>query len=139
MGVLLSRKRLRLIAAFWILTLTAVSLQPYRPHGESQSAAHPIIHIAMFGIAALLLLAPAESRKGQWMAAFGVVALALFIETAQHLMYKNVLEWWDVRDDIIGLLIAVALNRWTRIGRLLIADQNRADVSRPFSSPRSQT
>ncbi len=111
-GAMLSRKRLRLIAIVWMICLTVVSLQPYRPRGESHSEAHRILHVIAFGVPALMLLALARGLKQQWAAALTIVCLALAIETAQHLIYGNTFEWWDVRDDVIGLLIAVLLNRW---------------------------
>ena len=104
----------------WIVCLTGVSLQPYRPAGESESMVHRVAHVFAFGVAALLPLVLSRGNRQAWMAALGVVCLALAIETAQWLLYDDVLEWWDVRDDVIGVAIAIALIRWTRIRRLLL-------------------
>lgn len=121
---LLTRKRLRLIAIVWLVVLTAVSLQPYRPPGESQTSGHRIAHAIAFGVPALMLLRLARSLRQQWAASLIVLCLALAIETAQHLIYGNAFEWWDVRDDTIGLLIAILLHRWTRARWLLNLDRD---------------
>lgn len=121
---MLTRKRLRLIAIVWMVCLTGVSLQPYRPPGESQTSGHRIAHAIAFGVPALMLLRLARSFKQRWAASLIVVCFALAIETAQHLIYGHAFEWWDVRDDAIGLLIAVLLNRWTRARWLLSAHRD---------------
>ena len=48
-------------------------------------------------------------------------ALAVAIETSQHLLYKNPFEWWDVRDDTIGVAFAWMLIRWTGIKSMLLS------------------
>ncbi len=97
-------------------------MQPYRPRGESQSIVHNLWHAFVFGVAALLLMALANGRKREWIGAASVFGLALGIEIAQYLLYKGRFEWWDVRDDTIGLLIAMLLIRRTRVRSLLIAN-----------------
>ena len=119
-----TRKRLGQFATVWIICLVAISLQPYRPVGESESLAHRAAHVFTFGVAALALLVVSDGRKQQWTAALGVFGLAVAIETAQHLMYKNVFEWWDVRDDVIGVLVAVLIIRSTPIRRRLLSDRD---------------
>ena len=54
-------------------------------------------------------------------AALGIFCLAVAIETSQHLLYKNRFEWWDVRDDTIGVALAWMLIRWTGIKSLLLS------------------
>lgn len=104
------------------MCLTTVSLQPYRPRGEHDSFAHRIAHVLAFGGAALLLFPLGKGGKQEWMTALGIVTLAVSIETAQSLIYPGVFEWWDVRDDLIGLLLAALIMRRTRVRRLLLAD-----------------
>ncbi len=117
---ILTRQRLRLLAAGWIIALVAVSLQPLRPHGEAQSIVHNVWHVFAFGAAAVMLFALSRNDKQVGVAALGVFCLAVAIETSQHLLYKNLFEWWDVRDDTIGLALAAMLIRWTRIRSLLL-------------------
>jgi hypothetical protein len=121
---MLTRHWLRRIASIWIICLIAISLQPYRPlgNGQSPSADHRIGHWIAFAATGLLLFALSQDRKKEWKAAFSVLCLAIGIETAQYVLYRGAFEWWDVRDDAIGLLIAAILNRWTRVAGLLLRD-----------------
>jgi hypothetical protein len=68
--------------------------------------------MAAFGVLGLLALVLCRSRVQEWLAVLGIVCLAVALEDGQHLLFKNVtFEWWDVRDDIIGLLFAWLLIR----------------------------
>jgi hypothetical protein len=118
---MLTRHRLRLLATFWIVGLVAVSLQPWRPHGESQSNLHQLSHLVSFGTAGLMLFALSRNIKQVWTAALGIICLVLAIETSQRLLYRNPFEWWDVRDDTIGVAFAWMLTRWTGIKSLLLS------------------
>jgi VanZ like family len=118
---MLTRQVLRRVATLWIVGLVAVSLQPWRPHGESESIVHQMAHLVLFGAAGLMLFALSRNAKQILTAALGIFCLAVAIETSQHLLYKNLFEWWDVRDDTIGLAMAAMLIRWTRIRSLLLS------------------
>jgi VanZ family protein len=119
-GHMLTRQALRLIATLWIAGLVVVSLQPWRPEGESQSIVHQVLHLVSFGAAGLMLFALSRNSKQIRTAALAVFCLAVVIETSQHMLYKNAFEWWDVRDDTIGVLLGGILIRWTRIRSLLL-------------------
>src|SRR5579862_8469762 len=106
---MLKRATLRPVAITWIAFLVAISLQPWRPRGESQSIVHQVWHLVSFGAAGLMLLVLSRGRKQHWAAAAMVICLAVAIETSQHLLYKGPFEWWDVRDDTIGVLVGAAL------------------------------
>jgi hypothetical protein len=69
-----------------------------------------------------MLLALSRGRKKQWLAALSVVCLAVGIETAQYLLYRGPFEWWDVRDDAIGLVVAALLARRSGVNGLLLRD-----------------
>jgi hypothetical protein len=117
---MLTKDRLRQLVIVWILSLVAISLQPYRPRGESRSIVHRALHIIAFGSTGLILLALGTGGKQEWTATLTVVCLAVAIESAQHLLYRGPFEWWDVRDDAIGLLLAVLVIRRTRIRDVLV-------------------
>ncbi len=117
---MLTRQLLRLLAAVWIAGLVAVSLQPWRPAGESQSIVHQVWHVVSFGAAGLMLFALSRNAKQVSTAALGIFCLAVAIETSQHLLYKNPFEWWDVREDTIGIAFAWMLIRWTGVKSLLL-------------------
>ena len=114
---LVNRTALRWFATVWVICLIVASLQPFRPEATKQghSARHQIAHVAVFGATGVILLALARSRREDWVAVGGVVVLATFIEVAQLLLYRSPegFEWWDVREDSIGALLALLL--WTRL------------------------
>jgi hypothetical protein len=120
---MVTRGTLRRVASLWIILLMAISLQPFRPWktNDSPSPLHRVAHVTTFGVAGLMLLALSRNRPEERRVCLGVVVLAVFIETAQHLIYKVLFEWWDVREDMIGLLIAVMLIRFTPVRSLLLA------------------
>ncbi len=118
---MLTRGRLQFLATVWIVGLLVVSLQPWRPQGESQSIIHNVGHAASFGTAGLMLFALSRDARQVLAAALTVFCLAVAIETSQHLLYKNPFEWWDVRDDTIGVAFAWMLIRWTGIKSLLLS------------------
>ena len=117
---MLTRQLLRLLAAVWIAGLVAVSLQPWRPPGESQSIVHNVWHVTFFGAVGVMLCALSRNGRQASTAALGIFCLAVAIETGQHLLYKDPFEWWDVRDDTIGVAFAWMLIRWTGIKSLLL-------------------
>ena len=84
------------------------------------SILHRAAHLISFGVAGLMLLVLSDDRRKEWTAALSIIGLALFIETAQHLLYRGTFEWWDVRDDVIGLVVAAVLTRWTRVKDVLL-------------------
>jgi VanZ family protein len=65
--------------------------------------------VVVFGATGLIFLALARDRREDWVAVGGVVLLANFIEVAQLLIYRmpEGFEWWDVREDSIGALLAL--------------------------------
>lgn len=121
MGFVLSRQSLRIVAILWIASLIAVSLQPYRPPGETHSARHRVMHVLAFGAGALMLMALGTDGKRQALGALIILSVALAIEMAQQTIYKGPFEWGDVRDDAIGILIAALAIRRTRVRRLLLS------------------
>lgn len=119
----LTRPSVRRAAIVWIAGLVLGSLQPYRllANNQNPSIPHRIQHAVTFGVAALLLFLLSQSGKQEWLAGLIVFCLAVAIETAQHLLYRNRFEWWDVRDDTIGLLVAALLIRRTRLRSRLLS------------------
>ncbi len=109
-------RRIEWAAAVWIVVLIIVSLQPYRPSVETSPAEssvllHRLIHIVDFAIPALALCATRRTVGGLWKTALLMICLGIWIETAQLVINRNVFEWWDVRDDTIGVLLAFILSR----------------------------
>jgi hypothetical protein len=67
-------------------------------------------HLVIFGATALIYRALVRGR----IAFCWVVALALFIETAQFLIYRTAdgFEWWDLRDDTIAAAVVLLAARY---------------------------
>jgi hypothetical protein len=95
----------------WIALLVAGSLQPARP--GAVKGFHRGIHWVAFAGAALLVFALSRTRRREILGAYAVLLLGVSIEVAQHLIYRNRLEWRDIADDALAILAAFALYRLT--------------------------
>jgi len=73
---------------------------------------HRAIHWLSFAGAALLLLLLARNRYQEIAAVAATVALGCSIEFAQHALFHNDIEWWDMRHDTYGALAALVLRRF---------------------------
>jgi type II secretory pathway component PulK len=60
------------------------------------------------------MLARCCNRRQQIRSALAVFLLGLSLEYLQHLIYRNPMEWWDVRDDGLAILAAHAIYQFTR-------------------------
>ena len=104
----LTRYRCRNIAIIWAFALLITSLQPKRPPHFHFSLAHQVAHFLGFGSLAFLATVGFGNpvRTSLWPA----VACFLFgfaIELSQHLQNRKPIEWYDVRDDAVGILAFV--------------------------------
>ena len=103
------------IAQAWILLLIVGSLQPARPGPlVAHLGFHRGVHWLAFAGATLLLLAVSRNRRQEIRSAIAVFLLGLSLEFLQHLIYRNAMEWWDVRDDTLAILAAFALYQLTK-------------------------
>ncbi len=120
----LTRPVFRWLAVVWVLGLVIMSLQPFRPEGTRGRAApkHQIEHVLIFAATGVVLLSLARGRTSEWRAALGVVGLATAIELAQLAIYRMPVgfEWWDVREDSIGIALGLIVIRYTRVRSLLL-------------------
>lgn len=112
---------LRLIAAPWTLCLIVGSLLPdHVKEAIGTHSHHRPYHFIAFGATALLFLLVSTSRRQEWISLSGALALGLTLETLQCLL-DGYFEWWDLRDDALGILLAFALfrvaDRWLSMSR----------------------
>lgn len=105
------RIALRAAAWVWIALLVVGSLQPSRP--STVKSLHREIHWVAFAGAALLLFALSKTRRREILRACTVFLLGVSLEIAQHLIYRNHLEWQDIADDGLAILAAFILYRLT--------------------------
>ena len=100
------------IAQAWILLLIVGSLQPARP--GPVVGLHREVHWLAFSGAAFLLFTISRNRRQEIYSAVAVFILGLSLEFLQHLIYRRQMEWWDVRDDTLAILIGLALFQLSR-------------------------
>lgn len=112
------------IPGVWAIFLIVGSLQPHRLRSISQGHdLHPVFHFFSFGtLAALVLLT--NSRWPRTLRFLGCLALGFLIEIAQSFAFPDAIEWWDVRDDTLGVIffsgMTVAFLYW--LGRRFKTD-----------------
>jgi hypothetical protein len=90
---------LKLWAGQWAAQHGLVRLYPL-------AIGHHALHILAFAVAATVLFIAGPTRAKITGSLILLLATAIFTETLQHLIYHTGLEWWDIRDDLIGLAIA---------------------------------
>ena len=97
------------ILGFWVAFLIVGSLQPHRIRVLSQGHhGHAILHVLAFGVLGSLAMLTSLRRHRSLVFA-GCLALGFLIELAQSHLYPNAIEWRDVRDDTVGVLLFSAL------------------------------
>jgi hypothetical protein len=118
----MTKSVIRWLATIWIIALTAGSLMPGQAKvslgligSRPPNLEHRIVHCVGFGIAGLLLLFSATNRRQEAYCVIGVVSLGLGLELAQHFVLRGrYFEWWDLRDDAIGIFTALLVVDITR-------------------------
>jgi hypothetical protein len=95
--------------------LIILSLQRWRPRIISHaSPLHGLFHVFAFGILCVLATREVSSRRWELSIALGCFLFCVGIETAQHLLEMQPMEWNDVVDDGIGIGVAGWLIRAVR-------------------------
>ena len=84
--------------------------------GTTSHYEHVAVHMAAFAITAWLLLSLADTRYRRILAALAVCLFAWMLETGEWLIYRNAMEWLDVRDDVFGVFVALIVT-WPRGSR----------------------
>lgn len=91
------------------------SLRWVVPHARAGTTAHRIEHVIAFGLLGLLVLPLSRNRAEEWGVVLILLGLGAALELGQHTFFRNVpFEWWDARDDAIGVLVAWLLVRSAR-------------------------
>jgi hypothetical protein len=95
------------VTQLWTLLLIVGSLQPARP--APIVGLHRELHWLAFGGTAVLLLLLSQTRRRQIGSLLATLLLGLTLEYLQHLIYRNAIEWRDVRDDSAAVGAAFTL------------------------------
>ena len=106
-----SRIAARAAVGVWIVLLVAGSLQPSRP--GALLPFHRAIHWVAFAGTSLLIFALSKTRRHEVLGGLTIFLLGVSLEVAQHLIYRNHLEWHDIADNSLAVLVAFALYRMT--------------------------
>jgi hypothetical protein len=75
----------------------------------TQGIWHRPVHLVLFATTAFTAR-PAFARH-PFLTPVLLIAFALSLELAEHLLYFNLFEWNDVRDDVIGIAVGLLLSR----------------------------
>jgi hypothetical protein len=123
-GIVVPRRLVRWFAILWISVVIVGSLLPgsakitlYASESGSPqfrhtpNLTHRLIHFVAFGSSFLVLSLLATGRREQSEAGGDVLAIGCIVEVIQYFVYshRQVFEWWDVRDDAIGIAVAFLL------------------------------
>jgi hypothetical protein len=102
---------LRLIAVPWTFCLIVGSLAPNSlKDAIGTHSHHRPYHFIVFGATAVLFLLISQTRRQEWIAVGGALGIGVVMETLQCLS-DGYFEWWDLRDDALGILVAFVLFR----------------------------
>jgi len=79
-----------------------------------------VAHVGAFGALALLLLPLARSRTEMWLITGAIFCVACGMEMLQYHVFHfsrngQAFEWWDIRDNTVGLLLSLLAVRFTRL------------------------
>jgi hypothetical protein len=90
---------------FWAVFLTVTSLQPHRVqqfgHGRP---IHAVLHVLAFGVLGSLAILT-SSRRYRSLAIVCCVAHGFLIEVIQARLFPDAIEWGDIRDDTLGVVM----------------------------------
>jgi hypothetical protein len=117
-----TRRVARQILPYWIVGIIVLSFLPGRDKRwlgtDPFILHHPVTwqhrsgHFFAFGTMAVLLLLGTTSPSAKTVAAASATFLGITIETGQYVLgLSPLLEWWDIRDDVVGILFGIALTK----------------------------
>jgi len=106
------------VAILLLAVLFYLSLR--RPHPYGGPITHRVAHVGAFGALALLVLPLARSRRETWLITAVIFCIACGMEMLQYHVFhfasnRQPIEWWDIRDNTVGLLLALLAVRYTRL------------------------
>jgi hypothetical protein len=110
-SLMLTRAALRTTAILWTVFLLVISFHRLGPHVPLDVTAHRLVHFAAFGVLAIMLLTLSRNAAETGLAALCILCVALTTETIEYFLYRQRFEWWDIRDDAAGFILALLLIR----------------------------
>ena len=119
---MLTRTTLRWIATAWTVCLLYAALHRVDSYIPSSYLIHRLEHVFAFGVLAILLFPLCRNSGERWTMVAGFTVVAMMTELGEYLLFPQPFEWWDLRDDGLGFLLAFLLVRFTPISNLLLAE-----------------
>lgn len=117
-------KYLERLLPFWLAVLIIGSFLPSEAkqaigttaeirHGriDAPGLAHRLWHFGSFGATALLVSLVNRNPGKRILFVVSIAVLGLCIELMQARLTGFVVEWWDVRDDALGVAVFMALGQ----------------------------
>ena len=86
------------------VSLGTTTLEQQIHPNQNVTVRHRVLHLVMFSFTASLFLLLARSSRAEVGSVVMVMLLGAAVEFAQHWIYQFTFEWWDVRDDSVGVL-----------------------------------
>jgi hypothetical protein len=135
-GIVVPRRIALWIARLWISTVIIGSLLPgsakvtlHASEGKrarsrnSITTRHRLVHFFAFGSSFLVLSLLTMRTREELEAAAEIMLIGCVVELAQYFVYshRHVFEWWDVRDDAVGIVAAFVLLQIARRIKIPIA------------------
>lgn len=80
-----------------------------RTHRSDSELRHRALHFVVFAATALWFLFLTKAGRRQWFALAGLICLGAGLELIQSFTYGNIFEWWDLRDDLYGVVLGFVL------------------------------
>jgi hypothetical protein len=129
LGIVVPGRTVRWFARLWITAVIVGSLLPgsakvvlhasanKRTHTRAAvGTAHRFVHFFAFGSSFLVLSLLANKIREELEAALEILAIGCIVEVVQFFVYdhRQGFEWWDVRDDAIGIAVAFLLLQMAR-------------------------
>jgi hypothetical protein len=142
-GKVIPLRQARWFVRLWIAAVIVGSLMPGPgkeklglsigkiAHAEGHvPSRHRLVHMFAFGSSWVLVSLLARNNREELEAAGEIMTVGFLVELAQYVLYSHgrVFEWWDIRDDAMGIAVtflAVHLIRWAR--RRLLPQSSRVD------------
>lgn len=103
-----------------IAILTYAAVQQRWPRLGANSLLHRAEHIVAFGILGLVFLPFGRRRPEKLFIAAAIFVFGFGLEVLQYFVFhysytKQAFEWWDVRDNAVGLMLALLAVSFTRL------------------------
>ena len=91
------------------LALFSVLPEPLKAQFATLGWMHRVSHIAAFGVIFLILASGVKRFSIAATLALLLIGIGAALELLQTAVYGNALEYWDIRDDAVGVLLGVLL------------------------------